>query len=343
MIWVIVIGIVVYIAYRFLRDLNKDKADLRDKDASEKFSIVAGLINEAAFNNNGEITVLDNREFTLYEGKNQMVRFIYSTGNLTIIWKYKYFQKEVTHERVFRNVRNLSIFEQEGIGKTMIEEMHKIIVSHQQNVINVAEMTGIKDETKEEFNIGAIHKGRSTDDSIGGMKPIDKLNVKSTNNRTKAQAEEGERLLNEALRLSALGRDQESMVIINSMIDRSLKLYEALSMKAWILFSKEEFESARKIFLEIAEFYSDKVTGFLGVGLILVRASLLQKAIMKEKGIDNWIDNNNRKLWVDGCFNLSTALKIDYKMTVEYIISLLKWFEMDDEKIEEIIKKIAAV
>ena len=94
------------------------------------------MINEAAFNGDGSVTTLDKREFNLYEdGQNQIIKFQYSTGHLTITWKYKYFQKEIVHERQFNDVRNLSLFEQQKIGEQMIREMAVVVERHKNNVI----------------------------------------------------------------------------------------------------------------------------------------------------------------------------------------------------------------
>ena len=76
------------------------------------------------------------REFNLYEdGQNQIIKFQYSTGHLTITWKYKYFQKEIVHERQFNDVRNLSLFDQQKIGEQMINEMAIVVERHKNNVI----------------------------------------------------------------------------------------------------------------------------------------------------------------------------------------------------------------
>ena len=105
----------------------------------EKFGVIANALNQAAFNGRGDITRLNKRAFNLYEnGQNQIILFRYSTGHLTIMWKYKYFQKEVIHERQFDNVRNLSIFEQQKIAEHMIFEMALIIKNHKGNVIGGA-------------------------------------------------------------------------------------------------------------------------------------------------------------------------------------------------------------
>jgi hypothetical protein len=138
MIWVIIIAVIIgIILFRFFSDLNKDNFDIENQNLSEKFSIIVSILNESAFAGYGTVTILDKRSFNLYEnGKNQIVSFYYSTGHLTITWKYKYFQKEIVHEHQFNDVRNLSIFEQQNIAKQMIAEMNLIIDKHKKDVIS---------------------------------------------------------------------------------------------------------------------------------------------------------------------------------------------------------------
>ncbi len=82
------------------------------------------------------IAINSKREFSLYkEGANQIINFIYGTGDLTIIWKYKYFQKELVHKKHFSNVRNLSVFEQQKIAEQMIKEMVIAVEKHKLSVI----------------------------------------------------------------------------------------------------------------------------------------------------------------------------------------------------------------
>lgn len=139
MIWVIVIGIIGFILFRFFNDLNKDNYDLQGQSLDEKFAVITAAINDVAFNGRGRVTPLDKRSFNLYEdGQNQIINFQYGTGHLTITWKYKYFQKEVVHERQFNDVRNLSIFEQQKIADRMIMEMSQVVENHKNNVIGGA-------------------------------------------------------------------------------------------------------------------------------------------------------------------------------------------------------------
>ncbi|BBE17854.1 hypothetical protein AQPE_2013 [Aquipluma nitroreducens] len=137
MIWVIVIFIIGYILIKYFLALNKDNNDLQGKTLDDKFHFIVDEINESAFNGNGHVTYIDKREFNLYEvGQNQIVKFHYSSGHLSIIWKYKYFQKEVILERQFNDVRNLSIFDQQRIAKAMITEMTIVVENHKANVLN---------------------------------------------------------------------------------------------------------------------------------------------------------------------------------------------------------------
>jgi len=136
MIWIFIIAVITFFIVRFLIDLNKDNHDLHGRKLSEKFKFIVDVLNETAFNGKGTVTQLDKRSFNLYhEGQNQIINFTYSTGNLTITWRYKYFQKEVVHEKQFNDTRNLSIFEQQSIAEIMINEMVNIIAIHKNNVL----------------------------------------------------------------------------------------------------------------------------------------------------------------------------------------------------------------
>lgn len=128
MIWTIIIIIAVFILIKFIVELSKDKDDLQGQTLDKKFIVIINMLNEVAFDGNGEITKIDERELNLYEaGTNQLFKLQYSTGNLTIDWRYKYFQKEIVHSKNYNNVRNLSLFEQQKIAKSFIEEgLYKI-------------------------------------------------------------------------------------------------------------------------------------------------------------------------------------------------------------------------
>ena len=136
MFWTFLILVAVFILVRFIMSLNQDSEDLQDKTLLEKYNVVVNMINDSAFNGTGSVTLLDKREFNLYqEGKNQIIKFQYSSGHLTIIWKYKYYQKEIVHEKQFDNVRNISLFDQQKIAQQMINEMAIIVRRHKNDVL----------------------------------------------------------------------------------------------------------------------------------------------------------------------------------------------------------------
>ncbi len=132
----LIVIVLIVIIIMFVSSLNKDKQDLNGISLSEKFEIIVSILNEAAYNGNGRVTKTSDRQFNLYqEGQNQIIQFHYSSGHLTIFWKYKFFQKEIVHERQFNDCRNLSIFEQQKIAEQMIREMEEIILKHQSDVL----------------------------------------------------------------------------------------------------------------------------------------------------------------------------------------------------------------
>lgn len=139
MIWVILVAVVGFILFSFLKDAGKDNEDLRYASLSEKFEVIVNNLNKAAFNGNAQKVVIDKRSFNLHQqGKNQLIQFQYGTGHLTITWRYKYYQKEIVHEKTYNDVRNLSIFQQQSIAENMISEMSQIIERHQNDVMKDA-------------------------------------------------------------------------------------------------------------------------------------------------------------------------------------------------------------
>jgi hypothetical protein len=132
---IIVITIGVALAIFFLA-FSKDREDLQWQTLDQKFSVIVDIINNFAYEGMGSVTILDKREFNLYKDEeNQIIKFLYGTGHLTIIWKYKYFQKEVIYKRQFTDVRNLSIFEQKKIADQIIAEMSHVIEKHKKDVL----------------------------------------------------------------------------------------------------------------------------------------------------------------------------------------------------------------
>lgn len=135
--WVwIIVAVVAIILFRFFSSLNKDKADLRGNPLDVKFSYIISELNDFAFDGMADVKVINNRELCIYDGANQIVNLHYSTGSLTIIWRYKYFQKEMRFEKVYNDVRNISSIQQLKIAKDIINEAIPRIENFQNNVIS---------------------------------------------------------------------------------------------------------------------------------------------------------------------------------------------------------------
>lgn len=132
----IIIGFYGYILFLFLKNLIQDNYDLRSKTLSEKFFVIVDELNYFAFEGRGKVLNIDKRSFSLYEiDTNRLIQFQYKRGHLTIVWKYKCLQKEVVHEKTFRNVRNISTIQQEKMAKDFIREISVVTEKHIENVL----------------------------------------------------------------------------------------------------------------------------------------------------------------------------------------------------------------
>lgn len=138
MIWTVLIIIVVLIIGSIAINTGKDTQDLAGKTLGEKFNVIVNMLNNAAFNGEGELKYFDSKHFNMYppNGSNQVIEFLYSQGMLSVTWKYKYFQKEMVFRKNLTNARNLSLFEQERIGRGLINEMEQKVFEHKNSVLH---------------------------------------------------------------------------------------------------------------------------------------------------------------------------------------------------------------
>lgn len=132
MVWIVLTGVAGFLIIRFLYDLFKDRFDLGEGSLSDKFSHIVNLINQAAFDGQGQINKLAKNEFNLHKkGGNQIVYFIYGAGSLTIVWKFSYLNTEVIHKERFSDVREITTEQQEIIANGSIKGMRNKISSSQ--------------------------------------------------------------------------------------------------------------------------------------------------------------------------------------------------------------------
>lgn len=137
MFWIFLILVAGFIVIKFFISVQEDENDLQGESVNEKFSTVVSILNSAVFQGRAKVDRTDKRSFNLYDGSsNTIIFFHYSTGILTITWRYKYFQKEVVHKKDFSNVRNISIFDQQKIADIMMGEMRVIVEKHKRDVLD---------------------------------------------------------------------------------------------------------------------------------------------------------------------------------------------------------------
>jgi len=121
--WIIVIAVVLIVFFSFGRALNKDRADLKGGTLEQRFSVMVDIINQSAYGGAGRTHALSWRSFNLYrENAQQIYNFNYSTGHLTLTWKFKAFQQEVTHSEDFNYVRNITEARQVELVTRFLEE-----------------------------------------------------------------------------------------------------------------------------------------------------------------------------------------------------------------------------
>lgn len=135
---IIIVAIAIFLVFvfsRFGRDLRKDRQDLKHMTLPEKFQVMADMLNEAAFGGRGDIKIRTWKMFTIYEqDTNQFIIFDYSTGHLTITWKFKWLQVESISSKQFNYVRNINEAEQRKLAKRFIDESSIQFERHKRTV-----------------------------------------------------------------------------------------------------------------------------------------------------------------------------------------------------------------
>jgi hypothetical protein len=135
--WIIIFIIIVGVLSPLIKKVSDDNIELHDQLLDKKFQVIVDVLNKAAFNMRGEITRINKRKFNIYEtGQNQIIYFFYGFGNLTITWKFKYFQKEMVHQKIYHEVNDINAIAQQRIGEDMIKEMERAIDRHKNNVFD---------------------------------------------------------------------------------------------------------------------------------------------------------------------------------------------------------------
>ena len=128
----------------------KDRNELTQNPLEKKFNILISRINQLLMDGKGEITTFKNdpRQVNLFDENhaNMLIQFYYSTGTLTIILKYKFYQVELVKEMKFHDMRHAETFRQQDVANHFAEEAIIAIRKHQEKV---GQERGFKNESGE--------------------------------------------------------------------------------------------------------------------------------------------------------------------------------------------------
>ena len=101
----LVVCVLLFLVMPFLKALLKDKRELRERPLSDRFSVFYEIVNLHLMAGQGKLIPVegDPRSLNLFAERhpNMLIQTYYSTGSLTVRFKYKYFQKELVKEENF--------------------------------------------------------------------------------------------------------------------------------------------------------------------------------------------------------------------------------------------------
>lgn len=121
----------------FFRQLFIDKCELKKQPLEKMFAVLIETINQELFNGNAELTTFDDdpRMANMMDDnrRNLIVRYYYSTGNMSVSLGYKYFQKELKFTKQYQ-MRGTDDNHQRNCGRAFAEEALKKMKAHERLV-----------------------------------------------------------------------------------------------------------------------------------------------------------------------------------------------------------------
>lgn len=123
----------------FFRQLYIDKCELKKQPLKEMFATLIETINQELFNGNADLKTFDDdpRIANMMDDDrpNLIVRYYYSTGNMSVSLGYKYFQKELKFTKQF-HMRGSDDNYQRNCGRAFVEEALKKMKAHERLVLS---------------------------------------------------------------------------------------------------------------------------------------------------------------------------------------------------------------
>ena len=150
---ILIVLVLALIFVAFTHNLVRDLVELERQPLGEKFETVVQNVNAGLLGGGGELVTFpnDKRHINLFNDNcpNQIVNFYYSTGNLSITYKYKYYQQEMVYERLFKGVRNINIYNQKALAREFVTEALESKAAHEHNVMS--DIEGINPQNIDSF------------------------------------------------------------------------------------------------------------------------------------------------------------------------------------------------
>ena len=137
---ILIVLVLALIFVAFTHNLIRDMVELDHQPLEKKFETVIQEVNAGLLGGGGETVTFpnDKRNVNLFNDNcpNHIITFYYSTGNLSITYKYKFYQQEMVYERIFKGVRNINIYDQTALAKEFVAEALKRKSEHEHKVIS---------------------------------------------------------------------------------------------------------------------------------------------------------------------------------------------------------------
>ncbi|MBO7444849.1 MAG: hypothetical protein J6T86_00355 [Bacteroidales bacterium] len=137
---ILIVLVLALIFVAFAHNLVRDKVELEHTPLEKKFETVIQEVNAGLLGSGGKTVTFpnDKRHVNLFNDNspNQIINFLYSTGNLSITYKYKFFQQEMVFERLFKGVRNINIYNQTALAKEFVGEALQRKSEHEHKVLS---------------------------------------------------------------------------------------------------------------------------------------------------------------------------------------------------------------
>lgn len=173
---ILILLVLALLTVSFTHNLVKDILELKKQPLEKKFEVIIQCVNEGLLDGGGQIVTFENdkRQVNLFNSQtpNKIIHFIYGTGNLSIIFKYKFFQVEMNCEELYKGVREISLMEQQNIADDFVQKALSDKLKHEKKVLQDHNGTPLPDSFTSVGDINPLQMTSETFDSFSHNQKI---------------------------------------------------------------------------------------------------------------------------------------------------------------------------